>query len=88
MAYPHVLLSLFRRFRIALALRSPDRIVWLAENSLTVITVATLRAIDRRWPLVNLAIPLPRVSRATYNRWLFPLCSRTVRPNGVSAIQT
>lgn len=58
MDYPHILLFLFAVLWLALALRPHDRTVWLAENSLTVLTVVVLVGSYSRWPLDDLSYSL------------------------------
>jgi len=91
MAYLHVLLSLFGVLWIALARRPHDRTVWLAENSLTALTVATLLATYQRWPLESLSYSLTVVFlvlhtigghftyvRVPYDRMAFQLFGREI----------
>ena len=56
--YPFWLLCAFVLLWLALSIRPHDRLVWLTENALTVVTVATLTATYRSWPLGDLSYSL------------------------------
>lgn len=58
MEYRIWLLVCFGLFWLLLAIRPRDRTVWLAENALTIVTVATLVATHATWPLGDLSYSL------------------------------
>jgi len=58
MAYLHWLLVPFVSLWLLLAIRPHDRTVWIAENILTVATVAAMLATYERWPLSDFSYTL------------------------------
>jgi putative membrane protein len=61
MRYPHWLLAAFGLFWLALAIRPHDRVVWLTENTITVIAVLALAGTHSRWPVSDFSYPLVAV---------------------------
>lgn len=58
MNYPHWLLVAFSLFWLALAIRPHDRVVWLTENVITIVSVFALAATYPYWPISNLSCSL------------------------------
>jgi putative membrane protein len=57
-SHPHWLLAAFGVLWLALAVRPHDRVVWLTENILTVVTVAALAATWADWPVSDFSYSL------------------------------